>query len=162
MLEMLLNIVQLTPNWLKIIILSMLPVTELRGSIPFAISMQMNPWTTYVFAIFGNMIPVPILLLFFNYMEKHLFKHNILNNTYIKLIEHTRNKSSDKIEKYKELGLILFAAIPLPGTGAWTSSLIAYLFNLNFKKSFLCILLGILISGFVTTLMCLGFINILI
>jgi uncharacterized membrane protein len=103
-------------------------------------------WEVSPLAILGNIIPIPFVLLFFKYVEKYLRRFGFWSNILDKIFEKTRRKANKKIENYETLGLLLFVAIPLPFTGAWTGSLIAYLFDLNFYKSLIIIFLGIIIS----------------
>ena len=103
-------------------------------------------WEAFPLAIIGNIIPIPFVLIFFKYIEKFLTKYDSWSNIMNKIFERTRRRANKKIERFETLGLLLFVAIPLPFTGAWTGSLIAYLFDLNFYKSLIVILLGIIIS----------------
>ena len=138
---------------LKVSLIAMIPIFELRGAIPIGIKHYHLPyWKTFVFSVAGNMIPIFFILLFFDIITKLFFKIPILKKILLKIFERTRKKSAS-IEKYEELGLMLFVAIPLPVTGAWTGSLAAYLFGLNFWKSILFIFLGVLIAGIVVSLL---------
>lgn len=137
------------PNWLVISLVSMIPLLELRGSILVAgILLQMKWLPMYVAAVIGNMIPIPFILLFikaiFNFMRriKGISK-------FPEWCEKKALKHSDKIEKYGYFGLFLFVAIPLPGTGAWTGSLAAVLFGLDFKKSLMAVFCGVLTAGLI-------------
>lgn len=142
------------PEWLVIAFISMLPWIELRGGIPFAIlEYHWQWWQALPISIVGNMVPVPFILLLFSIVEKILRKYPIFDRSLDKLFEKTRKKASSKIKKYEELALILFVAIPLPFTGAWTASLIAYLFDLDIKKSILTIFLGVVIAGVIVTIL---------
>ena len=132
---------------------SMLPIIELRGAIPMGAAFGLPWWQTYIIAVIGNMLPVPIILLFvksvLNWMAgcKVKFFNKVANKMFEKA-----EKNRAKIEKYAFWGLILFVAIPLPATGAWTGTLVAALFDMKFWKSFLSALLGVLIAGVVMTL----------
>lgn len=137
----------LLPEWFQIFFGSMIPFLESRYIIPYAMwEFNWQWWEALPLAILGNIIPIPFVLIFFKYVEKYLrnfvFWANIMN----KIFERTRMRANKKIEKYETLGLLLFVAIPLPFTGAWTGSLIAYLFDLNFYRSIIIIFLGIIIS----------------
>jgi len=125
----------------------MIPFLESRYIIPYAMwEFNWAWWEAVPIAIIGNMIPIPFVLIFFKYIEKFLNRYEYWSNTMNKIFDRTRKKANKKIERYETLGLLLFVAIPLPFTGAWTGSLIAYLFDLNFYKSILVIFLGIVIS----------------
>ncbi len=148
------------PRPLIIILISMLPIVELRGAIPVAIGLLgMSWWESIFFAILGNMIPIPFVLLFMEKITILLNKWSFTRKLLAKIFARTRSKSK-VIEKYEEIGLTLFVAIPLPVTGAWTGSLAAYLLGLKFWKSILCALAGVTIAGIVMTLLSLGIFSI--
>ena len=136
---------------------SMLPIIELRGAIPMGAFFDLPWWQTYLIAIIGNMLPVPIILLFvksvLNWMAgcKVKFFNKVANKMFEKA-----EKNRAKIERYAFWGLTLFVAIPLPATGAWTGTLVAALFDMKFWKSFLSALVGVLIAGVVMTLISYG------
>jgi uncharacterized membrane protein len=136
---------------LIVIIIAVLPIIELRGAIPVAINVFHIPWYwSYILAVIGNILPVPILLLFFNYLEKILRKLKIGRVLMDWVIERAR-RPSELIQKYERIGLVLFVAIPLPVTGAWTGSIAAFLCGIKFKYAFLAILSGVLIAGVIVT-----------
>jgi uncharacterized membrane protein len=146
------------PSWIVVIIISMIPLIELRGTIllwaaqsgDFTLSGFSYPdsWLQiYVVSVIGNMIPIPLILMFFPWVEKKLRRFKIFNRFFDWLFARTRKKASKSVEKYEELALVLFVAIPLPITGAWTGSLVSYLFGLDRAKSLFFIFLGVLIAG---------------
>ncbi len=148
--EALINFVANFPLELGVVLLSMIPVAELRFAIPFAIFNGMNPAEAFLFACIGNLIPVPFIILFirkiFTWMKKFKFLR--------KIVEKMENRGTAKIEtveKYKFWGLCIFVAIPLPGTGAWTGALIAGLMDMRLKKALPSICLGVLIAGIAVT-----------
>ena len=104
---------------------------------------------------------MPLILKFLNPVEKWLRKWKFWNHLLDKIFEHTRKKTKKSIEKWESLALIIFVAIPLPVTGAWTGSLAAYLFGLDFKKSLLCIFIGICIAAFIVSIATIAGIKIL-
>ncbi|WP_242845972.1 COG2426 family protein [Clostridium novyi] len=118
---------------LQIFLLSAVPIVEQRGAIPMGIIAGLNPMTVFWVSFFGSMLPVPFILLLFNkiftWMKKYKAFEKINN-----LIERKIDKNSAKLEKYKEIGLITFIAIPLPTTGVWTGSVVAAFLKLDFKK----------------------------
>ena len=141
---------------LAVFLTSMLPVIELRGALPLAINVFNISWPkAFLIAYIGNLIPTPVILWLLGPVVKLLSKIEIFNRFFTWLFERTRKKSSKVIEKYEEIGLMAFVAIPLPGTGAWTGALIAFLFGLDFKKSLLIIAIGVLIAGVIVTTLCL-------
>lgn len=141
-----------------VFIVSMIPILELRGSILAAGFMETTFVPTYIAAVLGNMLPIPFILIFiemiFNWMEKVKGLQKIPQ----KIKEKALSKS-EQIEKYGYFGLFLFVAIPLPGTGAWTGSLLAVLLGLKKGKSLLAILLGVMAAGLVMSLLAFGVIQ---
>ncbi len=136
---------------LVVLVISALPVLELRGALPVAINLFHFPWYyALLLAIIGNLAPVPFLLLFFNTFSRLLSKIGIFEKMLHWLFERTRQRGKI-INRYERIGLVLFVAIPLPVTGAWTGSLAAVLFGLKFKHAFLSILIGVFIAGIIVT-----------
>ncbi len=140
-------------NELKVFLISMLPIFELRGAIPIGIhSYKLSYWTVIPLAIAGNMVPIFFVLLFFDFITKLFFKFSFTKKILEAVFRRTRSKSAI-IEKYEEAGLMIFVAIPLPITGAWTGSLAAYLMGLSFWKSIFFIFLGVCIASVVVSLL---------
>jgi uncharacterized membrane protein len=136
---------------LVVLIISALPIFELRGAIPIAINLFHFSWYyALLLAIIGNMIPVPIILLFLNAIVRFLSKLGFFERFFHWLYAYTRRRGSI-IERYQLIGLTLFVAVPLPVTGAWTGSLAAVLFGLGFGYSILAIFIGVLIAGIIVT-----------
>ena len=131
--------------------ISMIPIIELRGSIPVGFVMGLPWYASLVCSIIGNMLPVPVILLFVVKVFEFMKKHNILTKFVNKMEQKAMNRS-EKVSKGEFWGLMLFVAIPLPGTGAWTGALIAALLKMNRRDSFLSILLGVIIAGTLVTL----------
>jgi uncharacterized membrane protein len=142
------------PEWFQIFFGSMIPWIESRYVIPYALwEFNWELWQVFPLAILGNMLPIPFVLLFFKFVEKFLRKFRFWTKVMDWLFKRTRERTEGKIIKYEYLGLIIFVAVPLPFTGAWTGSLIAYLFDLKFSKSVLTILLGVIISATITVIL---------
>jgi len=136
---------------LVVIIISALPILELRGAIPVAINLFNFPWYhALLLAVIGNLLPVPIILLFLNAISKWLSKIGFFRRFFHWLFEHTSRRGKI-VERYERIGLILFVAVPLPVTGAWTGSLLAVLFGLKFRHAFFSILIGVCIAGIIVT-----------
>ena len=131
--------------------ISMIPIIELRGSIPVGFVMGLPWYASLICSIIGNMLPVPVILLFVVKVFEFMKKHNILTKFVNKMEQKAMNRS-EKVSKGEFWGLMLFVAIPLPGTGAWTGALIAALLKMNRRDSFLSILLGVTIAGTIITL----------
>lgn len=139
------------PDWLEIFISSMIPWIEARYVIPPWITLGWSWWEVFPIAVLGNIFPIPFILLFFTYVEKFLRRYRFWDNLMEKLFTHTRKRADKTIQQYETLGLLLFVAIPVPFTGAWTGALIAYLFGLKVWKSFLTIVAGVLCSASIMT-----------
>ena len=145
---------------LIVFIISMLPILELRGGLIAASLLKLPPLESYIIAIVGNVIPVPFILLLINKilkaMEKSKFK--LFNGIY--LFAHKKiMKNKGSIEKYGFLGLVIFVGIPLPGTGAWTGAVIAAFLEMDRKKAFIAILLGMLMASIIMMLISFGLIS---
>ncbi len=142
------------PEWFQIFFGSMIPWIESRYIIPYALwEFNWELWQVFPLAILGNMLPIPFVLLFFKFVEKFLRRFQFWTKVMDWLFKRTRERADGKIIKYEYLGLIMFVAVPLPFTGAWTGSLIAYLFDLKFSKSLFTILLGVIISATITVIL---------
>ena len=142
------------PEWFQIFFGSMIPWIESRYVIPYALwEFNWELWQVFPLAILGNMMPIPFVLLFFKFVEKFLRRFRFWTKVMDWLFKRTRERADGKIIKYEYLGLIMFVAVPLPFTGAWTGSLIAYLFDLKFSKSLFTILLGVIISATITVIL---------
>ncbi|NLM97156.1 MAG: small multi-drug export protein [Halanaerobiaceae bacterium] len=134
---------------MAVFLVSTLPVVELRGAIPLAIGLDMNPWKAYWLAVLGNMLPVVPLLLFLVPVRKYLREHSEIMDKFFSWLEKRALDKGDKVERYGAIGLMLFTAIPLPTTGAWTASLLAVLFRIKFRYAFPAILMGVLLAGII-------------
>lgn len=144
-----------------VFIISMLPILELRGGLLAASILNISLVKGLIICIVGNLLPIPFVLLLIEYIFNLLEKFKPTKKI-VKWLKNKAMKKSDSIKKYGYLGLILFVGIPLPGTGAWTGSLLAVLLNLDKKKSFFCILLGVILASIIMTIISYGFIGNLI
>jgi uncharacterized membrane protein len=131
---------------------SILPIIECRGSIPLGFALGLPWWQTFLLSVIGNLLPVPFILLFMNKILDWMTHSRVkmfyrFGNWLQKKVE----KNKDKIEKYSYLGVLIFVAVPFPGTGAWTGTLIASVLRLEPKKSFLAALGGVLIAATIMT-----------
>ncbi len=149
--DTLVNLVANFPKELAVILLSIIPIAELRFAIPFAVlKYGMHPALAFLYACIGNLLPVPFIILFirkiFDWMKKFAFLRKIA----VKLEERGASKQ-ETVKKYKFWGLFIFVAIPLPGTGAWTGGLIAALMNMRLKDALPSITLGVITAGIVVT-----------
>lgn len=140
------------PKELIVFIISMIPILELRGGIIAARLLKMPITMAIPVCLIGNIIPIPFILLFITKIFELMKKTKAFRGIVEKLESKAMGKS-DKIKKYEFVGLLLFVGIPLPGTGAWTGSLIAALLGVKLKKAVPAIFLGLLLA---TAIMCTG------
>ena len=138
------------------VLVSMLPVVELRGGIPFGVARGLPVWAAYLAAIIGNMLPVPFILVYirriFQWMRRRLPRLNRL----VDKLEKKAHLKGQKVTKYKYLGLMLFVAIPLPGTGAWTGALAAAFLDMPLRKAIPSIFAGVLAAGIAISILTFG------
>ena len=132
------------------------PVVELRGAIPAGIAAGLDPWLACGAAIFGNLLPVPFIILLVRQVFDRLRKHAFFAPK-IDALERRAHLKGRLVRKYRLLGLMLFVAIPLPGTGAWTGALVADVLDLRLRTALPAIALGVLIAGIITTTVTLQF-----
>lgn len=144
---------KVTPEFI-IFIISMIPILELRGGMIAASLLGVNWKIAMIICILGNIIPVPFILLFVKKTFEVLKKTRFSKFIY-KFEEKADNKSKD-ILKYKKLGLFLFVAIPIPGTGAWTGSMIAALLGFKMKNAIVSVLLGIISAAIIMSILSYG------
>lgn len=131
---------------------AMLPILELRGAIPLGIlKLGLSAKEAYILSVVGNLVPVIPILLFLKSTSRFLRKYRWGDRFFTWLFAHTRRRSQ-LVEKYESLGLMLFVAIPLPVTGAWTGSVAAFLFGIRLRYAFLAITLGVLLAGVIVLL----------
>lgn len=138
-----------------IFIISLLPILELRGGLIAARILGVKFIKAFIICYIANILPVPFILLFINYLFNKMSKWKPTK----KIVDWLSNKTlkkKDQIDKYGYFGLFLFVGIPLPGTGAWTGSLLAILLNLDKKKSFITIAIGVLAAGIIMSLLSYG------
>ena len=138
-----------------VFIISLLPILELRGGLIAAALLGLDPIPSYIISIIGNLLPIPFILLLINkilnWMRKSKHQKKIAN-----WLDSKVEKHKGQIEKYGYLGIILFVGIPLPGTGAWTGSLIASVLNMDKKKTFLAVIVGVFIASIIMMLLSYG------
>ncbi len=140
------------PPDLIVFLISILPIFELRGGIPVGIlTLELPYWRVYIAAVAGNMMPVLPILLFTGAVAKFLSKNKKLEKIINWWFAKTKKRSAS-VEKYKSLGLMLFVAIPLPITGAWTGALAAFLAGISVRHSFLAILFGVASAGVIVVI----------
>jgi len=143
----------------QILFMSAVPFTELRLTIPLAIALGIEPLKAFFLACTGNFLPIIPLLLLLEPMTKIIAKIPILDKILNSIITRTRSKG-EQVEKYGALGLLLFVAVPLPGTGVYSAAILAFLFGIRFWYSFISLTLGMLVAGVVVTLASAGIMEI--
>ncbi len=131
--------------------LSLLPISELRGGIPYAFAQGMNIFLAYSLCVLSNMLVIPLLYLFFETLHKPLYRIELYKKLFDFWVARTQKKAEKKIAKYGYWGVMLFVAIPLPITGAYTGTLAAWLLNLDRKKAFWYLALGVVIAGIIVS-----------
>ena len=132
-------------------LVSMIPIVELRGSIILGAAMNMNWLTVFLISFIGNILPIPLVILFGKKILKWLERIPCLRKLSTWYQEKLLKKAH-KVTKYSLIGLCLFVAIPLPGTGAWSGAAIAALLDLKIKQAYPVIVLGVFIAGVIMTL----------
>ncbi len=138
-------------NWLKVLLLAAVPLMEQKVSIPLGINVyNMSPITVFLLTFVGSLLPVPFVLICFNKIFELLGKYKLTSGIY-NLIQRKISKNKSKFEKFEEIALITFIAIPLPTTGVWTGTAIAAFLKLDFKKSVMCAVVGSFICGLIIT-----------
>jgi uncharacterized membrane protein len=144
-------------DFLKIFFAAMLPVTELRGAIPLGVRLGLNPAENYIAAVMGNILPVPFAVIFirrvFGWLQT---KSKFLDKVVQKLTNSALRKSHKLRPGSVMLALIIFVAIPLPGTGAWTGAIIAAFLDIRLKTALPAITVGVLVSGVIVSLISYG------
>ena len=146
-------------DFVMTMMVSMVPIVELRGGIPYGVASGLPVWLAYIAAFIGNLIPVPFIVVYirriFHWIRRHMPK---LNNIIDKL-EGKAHLKGRVMQKYQYLGLAIFVAIPLPGTGAWTGALAAAFLDMRLKKAFPAAVLGVAVAGFLISILTFGVAN---
>lgn len=140
---------------LAVFIISLMPILELRGGLLAASLLDIEYARAAVICVIGNILPIPFVLLFLKYVL-NLFEKWHVTKKIVTWLEKKVEEKREQIDKYGYLGLIIFVGIPLPGTGAWTGSLIAVMLGMDRKKSFICILLGVAIAAVIMSILSYG------
>ena len=141
-------------------LISMLPVVELRGGLPAGVAMGLPVPAAFLASLIGNMIPVPFIIIFIQRVFIWLRRHWPKMDSFITKLEAKAHLKGEKVQKYGPIALLLFVGIPLPGTGAWTGSLIAALLELKPKSAIPCIFLGVLLAAGIMTALTFGVIHV--
>jgi len=145
------------PEFLTFLI-AMLPISELRGALPFALSCGISPGVAYLISVAGNILPVIPLLLFLERLSSFIMRYPRGKRVLKRILDQGRKKKA-LVERYSFPGLLLLVAIPLPVTGAWTGVIISFLLSLRLKYAFLAICGGVCLAGIIVLLVSLGIIS---
>ncbi len=140
--------------------ISMVPVVELRMGLPYGIALGLDYPLALLAAVVGNMVPVPFIIVYIRRIFAWLRKHWSGLDSFITKLENKAHLKGETVRKYGPLGLLIFVAIPLPGTGAWTGALVAALLDMRLKSAVPCIMLGVIIAAGIMTALTFGVINI--
>ena len=132
-------------------LVSMIPIVELRGGIPFGVALGLPYPVAFVAAVVGNILPAPFIIVYirriFQWMRRHIPRLDGL----VDALERKAHLKGNKVNKYKYLGLMLFVGIPLPGTGAWTGALAAAFLDMPLRKAMPSIIAGVILAGCIMT-----------
>lgn len=137
-------------------LISMVPVIELRGAIPWATGMGLSPAIAIPVAMIGNLIPIPFIIIFIKKIFAWMRSVSPKLNKVVDRMEAKAEKNKEKVLKYAFWGLAIFVAIPLPGTGAWTGALVAAMLDMSLKKAFPSVVLGVVIAGIIVAFVSYG------
>ena len=143
-------------KYLSLFGMAMLPVIELRGSVPWGVAQDLNYGLVLLVSILGNMVPVPFIILFIRRIFDWMKKKSARLAKIAEKMEARAHSKKDILVKYETLGLFILVAIPLPGTGAWTGALVASIFDLRMKNALPAIFLGVVAAGLIMTFLSYG------
>ena len=138
-----------------VFIISLMPILELRGGLLAAALLNLSPWQSYIICIIGNLLPIPFILLLIKKILAWMRNSKHFKG-FAGWLDKKVEKHKGQIEKYGYLGVVLFVGIPLPGTGAWTGSLIASVLELDRKKTFLAVCLGVFMASIIMMILSFG------
>ena len=146
----------LNGEFILTLLVSMLPVVELRGGIPFCVAAGLPVWAAYLAAVIGNLLPVPFIVVYIQRIFMFMRQNMPRLNSVVDKMEQKAHLKSASVLKYQYLGLAIFVAIPLPGTGAWTGALVAAFLDMRLKKAMPSIMGGVLSAGLIISILSYG------
>lgn len=139
-------------DWIWTTLLTLLPIAELRGGLPYALLESGFPWyIAYPYCVLVNALVAPIAYMFLDSVHKLLYKWGIYARIFDRFVERSRHKLTEKVERWGLWGVALFVGIPLPITGAWTGTLGAWVLGLSRRRTMAAVLLGVAISGLIVS-----------
>ena len=143
-------------------LVSMIPVIELRGGIPFGVALGLTHWEAFLAAVIGNIIPLPFIVVYIRRIFQWMRRHLPALDSLVDKLERKAHLKGRKVTKFKYLGLLIFVAIPLPGTGGWTGALAAAFLDMPLRRALPALVAGVFIAGFLVTGITYGFTSIFI
>ena len=146
-------------EFLLTVLVSMVPVVELRGGIPFGVGVGLPVWAAFLAAVIGNLIPVPFIIVYIRRIFQWMRRRVPRLNRMVDALERKAHLKGRRVNKYKYLGLAVFVAIPLPGTGAWTGSLAAAFLDMPLRKAIPSVVAGVLVAGAAISVLTYGVVN---
>lgn len=140
------------PPAVTVALIAMLPIIELRGAIPVGVLLGLSPIEAATAAVIGNLIPVPALVYLLEPVQRRLSdRYEIFARFFDWLFARTRRKHGESYRRFKDVALVLFVAVPLPGTGAWTGAAAAYVFDIKGHRALGLISIGVLLAAVTVT-----------
>ncbi len=133
------------------LLVSMIPVVELRGGIPFGVALGLPYPVAFTAAVIGNILPAPFILVYIRRVLQWMRQRLPRFNGFVTWLEKKAHLGGEKVNKYKYLGLTLFVGVPLPGTGAWTGALAAAFLDMPLRKAIPSIIAGVVLAGCIMT-----------
>lgn len=140
--------------------ISMIPIIELRGGLPYGIALGLDYFPALIAATLGNMVPVPFIIVYIRRIFRWLRGKSAWCEKVVALLEQKAHLKGRTVQKYSLIGLCILVAIPLPGTGAWTGALVAAILDIRLKRALSAIFLGVCIAAAIMTAVTLGIIHI--
>lgn len=150
-----------TGKFLLTLLVSMVPVVELRVGIPFGVGIGLPVWAAFLAAVIGNLIPVPFIIVYIRRIFQWMRRRMPRLNSLVDKLERKAHLKGQRVTKYKYLGLMLFVAIPLPGTGAWTGSLAAAFLDMPLRRAIPSVVAGVVIAGLAISILSYGVVSLL-
>lgn len=132
-------------------LVAMVPVLELRFAIPYGVIAGLSVPTAFVLAVLGNLVPIPILIVFTRRVFEWLRTKSEGLDRFVKRLEAKAEQNKDLVEKSEFFGLLILVAIPLPGTGAWTGALVAAMMDMRLKRAMPAVIAGVIVAGIIVT-----------
>lgn len=143
-------------NLILTALVSMLPVVELRGGIPFGVGLGLSLRSAYLASVAGNLLPIPFIILYLRSVFQWMRRRSPRLDRVVSSLERRAHLKGRRVTRYRWLGLLLLVAVPLPGTGAWTGALVAVFLDMRLRSAFPVILAGVLLAGLAVSALTFG------